>query len=70
VAVDVQHEETWPEVLSLEALKAHRDGALASLVLLKQPRLSVQPVSRDDFDFVLALRDDHEAGAGKRRRGD
>ena len=50
--VDVQFDEIWPEVVTLEALKQHRDGALAGMALFKAPRLSVQPVSEAHWTFV------------------
>lgn len=53
--VDMQHEETWNPLLPLAALKAHTDGALNGLVLLRQPRLSVQPVTEEHFSFIEDL---------------
>ena len=56
--VDVEHRETWQPVLSLEAIKAHaaaEGGTLDGLILLRQPRLSVQPVSEPHFRVLSAL---------------
>ena len=44
--------DTYRQIISLDALKQHRDGALAGMALFKMSRLSVQPVSRPHFDFI------------------
>ena len=62
--VDVEHLETWPRVLTVDELKAHREAALSGMALFKQPRLSVQPVSEEQFEFVLSLRPDADGDAG------
>ena len=59
--VDVRHVETWDVPVSLEDLKKHKDGALEGMALFRQPRLSVQPVSRDHFAYILTLRDSQTA---------
>ena len=41
--------------MTLEELKTYKEGRLSSLKLLFQPRLSVQPVSKADWDFILSL---------------
>lgn len=46
--------------LSLEELKRHSGGALADMALFKYGRLSVQPVTPAQWDFVLGL----EGGEG------
>ena len=63
--VDVAHVEAWPLIVSLErnTLKTHKDGALQGMKLLQQPRLSVQPVSAEDFAFVQSLRAQKRAAA-------
>ncbi|EOD41635.1 hypothetical protein EMIHUDRAFT_58527, partial [Emiliania huxleyi CCMP1516] len=43
--VDVEYQDTYRQIISLDALKQHRDGALAGMALFKMSRLSVQPVS-------------------------
>jgi predicted RNA-binding protein with PUA-like domain len=41
--------------VTLDELKQYRDGPLASMALFTTARLSVQPVSQDEWDFVLSL---------------
>lgn len=41
--------------ITLEELKGHKAGALSSMALFTTARLSVQPVSRQEWDFVLGL---------------
>ncbi len=54
VLVDVEHVETFDEVVSLTALKA--EPALADmLVVQKGQRLSVMPVDKDHFKRVCRL---------------
>ena len=75
--VDVQHEETWPQLLSLDTLKMHKETTLNGLALLRMPRLSVQPVSRAHYEVILGLasaeRDGGDsssvASGAKRRKG-
>lgn len=43
--------------ITLEELKGHREGALASMPLLTAGRLSVQPVTREQWDFILGMED-------------
>jgi predicted RNA-binding protein with PUA-like domain len=51
--VDIEFVERFPAVLSLAAL---RDvPALADMPLLNRSRLSVQPVTRAQFDTIVAL---------------
>ena len=72
--VDVEHLETWPSTVTLPTLKAHAQGALSGMALFAQSRLSVQPVSKEHYEFVRSLRDDavgapkdvDEAAGGKR----
>ena len=40
--VDVEYRDTYRQIVSLDALKQHRDGALAGMALFKMSRLSVQ----------------------------
>ena len=51
--VDVGFVEKFPRKVSLDELKTHPE--LADMVLLNRSRLSVQPVEKNHFDFVLAL---------------
>jgi predicted RNA-binding protein with PUA-like domain len=41
--------------ITLEELKSHKGGPLSSMALFTTARLSVQPVSRQEWDFVLGL---------------
>ena len=41
--------------IPLGELKEHKEGALSGMVLLRAGRLSCQPVSRAEWDFILAL---------------
>jgi predicted RNA-binding protein with PUA-like domain len=41
--------------ITLEELKSHKAGALSSMALFTTARLSVQPVSQTEWDFVLSL---------------
>ena len=52
-AVDVAPEEAFATPIALEAMK--RDRALAGLLLLTRPRLSVLPVSPAHFDHIVKL---------------
>jgi predicted RNA-binding protein with PUA-like domain len=51
--VDVVHERPLPQPVTLAALKAHPD--LQDLLLIKQSRLSVMPISADAWQMILAL---------------
>jgi len=54
-AVDVQHEETFAQIISLAALKAN--PALAELPLVqKGSRLSVMPVTAPQWQAILKMR--------------
>lgn len=43
--------------IMLEELKAHAGGALAGMPLLTRGRLSVQPVTAEQWAFILGLED-------------
>ena len=43
--------------ITLEELKAHAQGALAGMPLLTRGRLSVQPVTPEQWAFILGLED-------------
>jgi len=51
--VDVSFGEAFVEVVGLEEIKA--TPALAGMVLLKRSRLSVQPVSGDEFRLIRKM---------------
>ncbi len=54
IAVDVVHEQTFPQVIALQALKAN--PALAELAVVKKgSRLSVSPVSAAEWTVVLGM---------------
>jgi predicted RNA-binding protein with PUA-like domain len=59
--VDIGFVETFPEVVSLATLKATR-GLEAMKVTQKGSRLSVQPVTRSEYDVVVKL------GRGKAKK--
>ena len=52
--VDVVFRRKFPRLIPLAALK--RQAALADMVLLKQGRLSVQPVTAEEWQLILRLR--------------
>ena len=58
-SVLVEHEQTFPVVLTLKELKQEAandpDGLIANLALLKQSRLSVVPLTREQWDEVMRL---------------
>lgn len=60
-SVLVEHEQTFPVVLTLKEIKQEAandpDGLLANLALLKQSRLSVVPLTREQWDEVMRLID-------------
>lgn len=53
--VEVKYLRHLKRQVTLEELKVYKEGRLSSLPLLFQPRLSVQPVSKADWDFILSL---------------
>lgn len=60
-SVLVEHEKTFPVVLTLKEIKQEAandpDGLLANLALLKQSRLSVVPLTSEQWDEVVRLID-------------
>lgn len=52
--VDVEFVERFPEVVPLETLK-HTRGLEHMMVIRKGSRLSVQPVSKSEYDIVCRL---------------
>mmetsp|Transcript_28657 Transcript_28657/g.45133 ORF Transcript_28657/g.45133 Transcript_28657/m.45133 type:complete len:148 (+) Transcript_28657:250-693(+) len=58
-SVLVEFEQTFPVVLTLKEIKQEAandpDGLLANLALLKQSRLSVVPLTREQWDEVMRL---------------
>ena len=53
VCVDLVPEKTLAQPVTLEAIK--KDKALKTMVLLRISRLSVQPLTKSEFDRVLQL---------------
>lgn len=51
--IDVQYVDTLASPVSLEKIKAEKK--LADIKLLKQSRLSIVPLSKDQFDLILKL---------------
>ena len=54
--VDIKFTEQWDERVSLDLLKEHKEAALDGMVLFRQSRLSVQPVSKEHYEFIRSLR--------------
>jgi predicted RNA-binding protein with PUA-like domain len=61
-SVDIRFVEAFPEVVSLETLK-HTPGLEDMVVTRKGSRLSIQPVTKPEFDIVTTL------GRHRRSRG-
>jgi predicted RNA-binding protein with PUA-like domain len=53
VAVDIAPDKKLKNPVTLAQIKA--DKRLASMVLVKASRLSVQPVKAEEFDLIMAL---------------
>ena len=55
--VDVEFASCYSRLVTLEEMKKYsgEDGALQDMVLFRQPRLSVQPVSEAEFRFIQRL---------------
>jgi predicted RNA-binding protein with PUA-like domain len=54
--VDVKFRRKFKRIVTLDDLRKHADNALAELVLLRRGnRLSVTPVAKKDWDFILKL---------------
>jgi predicted RNA-binding protein with PUA-like domain len=54
--VDVQLKRRLKRVITLDELRAHADGALDGMLLLKRGnRLSITPISEAHWDFILSL---------------
>lgn len=51
--VDVKFIKKFPNLVSIKALKANPE--LAEMVLLKQGRLSIQPVTGHEWDVIEAM---------------
>jgi predicted RNA-binding protein with PUA-like domain len=54
--VDVKLVRRLERIITLDALRKHTGGALKEMVLLRRgSRLSVMPVTKNEWDFVLGL---------------
>ena len=53
VSVDIQVKKTFPRIISLAEIKAQT--ALENMVLVKQSRLSTQPVTKTEWEYILEL---------------
>ena len=51
--VDVRYVETFPRLVPLDELRTYPE--LADMVLLKRSRLSIQPVSPEEFEFICSI---------------
>jgi predicted RNA-binding protein with PUA-like domain len=51
--VDIAPVRALPRAIGLDELRAHK--VLAKMIMLRKPRLSVVPVSGEEFDAVLEL---------------
>jgi predicted RNA-binding protein with PUA-like domain len=55
-AVDVRLEREFPRVVTLDELRAYANGPLKNMVLLRKGnRLSVTPVTKSEWRFILGL---------------
>jgi predicted RNA-binding protein with PUA-like domain len=55
-AVDVKLERKFSRVITLEQLREHAGDELADLIVLRRGnRLSVTPVTKKNWDFILSL---------------
>ena len=55
-AVDVKLKSRYPRIITLDELRKHATKQLRELVLLRRGnRLSVMPVTKDEWDFIIAL---------------
>jgi predicted RNA-binding protein with PUA-like domain len=62
--VEVRYVRHLSRTISLAELKAHADGALAGFPLVRNGnRLSVMPVTPEQWDFILGLESEAEAGS-------
>jgi predicted RNA-binding protein with PUA-like domain len=54
--VDVKLQRKFPRIITLDELRAHAGKRLGEFVLLRRGnRLSVMPVAKRDWDFILTL---------------
>ena len=53
--VDVEYVRHLKRVISLKELQSYKESDLKGMFLLTRGRLSVQPVSEKEFEFILSL---------------
>ena len=53
--VDVEYVRHLKRFISLKELQSYKESDLKGMFLLNRGRLSVQPVSKKEFEFVLNL---------------
>ncbi len=53
VSVDIQLTKALKEIIPLKQLKSYPQ--LENMALFKQSRLSIQPVTKEEWDFILGL---------------
>lgn len=53
--VDVQYVRHLKRFIPLKEIQSYKDSKLKDMVLIKRGRLSVQPVSKEEYDFILEL---------------
>jgi predicted RNA-binding protein with PUA-like domain len=58
--VDVEFERKFKRFISLKELQKHKDSGLKNMPLLQRGRLSVQPVDKKSFEFILNLEEIEE----------
>ncbi len=51
--VDIAHVETFDRMVSIDEMRQHPE--LSEMVLLNRSRLSVQPVRREEYEFIVSL---------------
>lgn len=57
ISVDVQLERVVEPIVALDELRAHENRELKNMLVLKRGnRLSVTPVTNDEWQFILSLR--------------
>ncbi len=52
VVVDLMPVEKFPKPVTLKEIKA--DTRLADIALIRQSRLSVQPIKKEEFDIIIS----------------
>ncbi|RUS31147.1 thymocyte nuclear protein 1 [Jimgerdemannia flammicorona] len=53
--VDVKFVRKLNRFLALKELQSYKDAELSDMALIKRGRLSVQPVKKEEFEFILRL---------------